>query len=69
MKNVTFTVTVKEANMIFKALSKFPFEEVFELIGKLNEQSNQQLQTPSTQNNHGVEEEGFKLNKPMGKAN
>ena len=34
-----------------------------------NEQSNQQLQTPSTQNNHGVKEEGFKLNKPMGKAN
>jgi len=62
MKNVTFTVTVKEANLIFSALSKFPFEEVFEVIGKLNEQSNQQLKPPSTQNNHAGEEGKLKRN-------
>jgi len=40
---VNFTVSVDEANKIFKALGNLPFNEVYELIGKLNEQANQQL--------------------------
>ena len=40
---VTFTLTLDEANKIFKALGALPFSEVYELIGKLNEQANQQL--------------------------
>jgi hypothetical protein len=43
MKNITFTVSVDEANKIFKALGNLPFTEVYELIGKLNEQANIQL--------------------------
>jgi hypothetical protein len=40
---VTFTLSLEEANKIFKALSNLPFGEVYELIGKLNEQANHQL--------------------------
>jgi hypothetical protein len=47
MKNnnptVTFNLSLDEANKIFKALSNLPFAEVYELIGKLNDQANQQL--------------------------
>jgi hypothetical protein len=40
---VTFTLSLEEANKIFKALSNLPFGEVYELIGKLNDQANEQL--------------------------
>jgi hypothetical protein len=43
MKTVTFTMTIDEANVIFKALGKMPFDQVYTLIGKMNEQANQQL--------------------------
>ena len=43
MKKIQLSVTVEEGNLIFKGLSKLPFEEVYELIGKLNEQANHQL--------------------------
>ncbi|MEM9982596.1 MAG: hypothetical protein AAF734_08875 [Bacteroidota bacterium] len=40
---VKLEITLKEANIIFKALGKLPFNEVYELIGKLNNQANTQL--------------------------
>lgn len=43
MKEITFTVSVKQARLIIKGLSKLPFEKVYELIGLLNEQANKQL--------------------------
>ncbi|BDD06433.1 hypothetical protein [Aureibacter tunicatorum] len=46
MKNITLNVSIDEANTIFKALGKLPFEEVYELIGKLNEQANEQTSQP-----------------------
>lgn len=48
---VTFHLTIEEANLIFKALGEMPFKEVYELIGKLNEQANTQLK-PDNQQNH-----------------
>ncbi len=42
-KNIHFELSVEEANIIFRALGKLPFEEVYEVIGKLNAQANQQL--------------------------
>lgn len=49
---VTFTLTLDEANKIFKALGALPFSEVYELIGKLNEQANRQLsEKQNTTNN------------------
>ena len=47
MKKIQLSVTVEEGNLIFKGLSKLPFEEVYELIGKLNEQANHQLRDGS----------------------
>ena len=40
---IQFELTLEEANLIFKALGKLPFADVYELIGKLNEQANAQL--------------------------
>jgi len=42
-KNLKFTVTLDEANLILRALSQLPFQEVYELVGKLNQQANDQL--------------------------
>lgn len=36
-------LTLDEVNIILKALSKEPFKDVFQLIGKINEQANSQL--------------------------
>lgn len=35
-------ITIGEGKIIFKSLSELPFKEVFELIGKLNQQTNNQ---------------------------
>jgi hypothetical protein len=40
---ITFQVSLDEANKIFKALGSLPFADVYELIGKLNDQANSQL--------------------------
>lgn len=44
-KDIHFAIKLDEANLILKALGKLPFEQVYELIGKLNQQANEQLQT------------------------
>jgi hypothetical protein len=43
MKDVQVTLTIDEANLVLKALMNMPFIEVYELIGKINEQCNKQL--------------------------
>ena len=40
MNELIFSVSVEEATKIFKSLGKEPFAEVYELIGKLNDQLN-----------------------------
>lgn len=52
MKKLHLTVTVEEGNLIFKGLSKLPFEDVYELIGNLNEQANEQLKESTEENNN-----------------
>ena len=42
-KEITLHLTIEEINIIFNALGERPFREVFELVGKINEQSNEQL--------------------------
>jgi hypothetical protein len=64
MKTVTFTVTIDEANLLFKSLGRMPFEQVYQLIGKMNAQANQQLSgndlaSPFTKpTNEGTSEDG-----------
>jgi hypothetical protein len=43
MKELNFKITIDEANLIFKALGRMPFSEVYSLIGKMNAQANEQL--------------------------
>jgi hypothetical protein len=47
MEEVTLVLELEEINVIMKALSKEPFKDVFELIGKINEQAGKQLQDKS----------------------
>lgn len=37
--DVNLKITVGEGKVIFKSLSELPFKEVFELIGKINQQT------------------------------
>lgn len=52
MEKITLTLTLDEANLLLKALGEMPFREVFELIGKIQHQANQQLQGT----NHSAQE-------------
>jgi len=50
MKEITFVLTLDETKKIFEALGKEPFSEVYELIGKLNDQVNQAAANNSNEN-------------------
>jgi len=41
-QQIELKMTTEEVKLVFQGLGKLPFEEVFELIGKLNAQVNQQ---------------------------
>ncbi len=49
-QKLNITISLEEAKLIFKALGKMPFEEVYELIGHLNEQVNEQERGSSNPN-------------------
>jgi hypothetical protein len=51
---INFLLTIEEANKIFKALGNLPFTEVYELIGKLNDQANKQLSGGTYQDENNV---------------
>jgi len=59
--NITFSITIEEANKLFKALGNMPFAEVYELIGKLNEQVNRQLSDETEQNTHSLSDRSFNI--------
>ena len=40
---IALELTINEVNLLFQALGDRPFNEVFELIGKINEQAGNQL--------------------------
>jgi len=42
-QEITLKLTVEEIDIIFTALGERPFKEVYELIGKMNHQANQQI--------------------------
>jgi len=51
MKEIHLTLTVDEINIIFEALGDQPFSKVFELIGKINDQANTQMDNTEQENN------------------
>lgn len=56
MEIFTVQLTLDEINLIFKSLGERPFHEVFELIGNINEQVNQQIKADQNQK-HQIENE------------
>jgi len=50
-RKIKLKVSLEEAKLIFSGLAKLPFEQVFELIGDLNKQVNEQLKEKSGTNN------------------
>lgn len=40
---ITFSFTIEELQLIIGGLGKLPFEKVYQLIGRLNEEANDQL--------------------------
>jgi hypothetical protein len=43
MKEINFTVTIDEANLILEGVGLLPFARVYQLVGKLQEQARRQL--------------------------
>jgi hypothetical protein len=43
MKTISLNVSIEEANLILEALGNLPFTRVYALIGKIQEQAAQQL--------------------------
>ena len=41
---IKLELTVEEVNMLLRVLSKHPFEEVFQLIGKIKQQGESQVE-------------------------
>jgi hypothetical protein len=43
-KEISFTVTVDEANLILRGIGLLPFAEVYQLVAKLQQQAGRQLE-------------------------
>jgi hypothetical protein len=44
MKEINFTVTVDEANLILRGIGQLPFAEVYQLVSRLQQQAGRQLE-------------------------
>jgi hypothetical protein len=44
---IKLELTIEEVNMILRVLSKHPFEEVFQVIGKIKNQGDGQVPAPA----------------------
>ncbi|MCB0207852.1 MAG: hypothetical protein KDJ52_00900 [Anaerolineae bacterium] len=53
MKEINLQITIDEANLVLEALGNLPFARVYALIGKIQEQAGQQLNsaTPPAETN------------------
>ena len=45
MNNIQLELTIDEINKVLQALGKQPYEDVFQLISKVQEQASSQLQS------------------------
>lgn len=43
-KQIQLTLSIEEINLILKALGGLPFNQVFDIIGKIHDQANEQTQ-------------------------
>ncbi len=62
-KEVTLTLTIEEANLMLEALGNLPFKQVYNLIGKIQQQAAQQIhpengqETPASEEHLKIERE------------
>ncbi len=49
MNELKLELNIEDINLIFKALGNMPFKDVYELIGKINDQVNFQLQSEESE--------------------
>jgi|688.fasta_scaffold550295_1 hypothetical protein len=55
-EKISLELSVDEVNIILKALGTMPFNQVYELIGSIHQQANQQLfETNSSQNSKDLQ--------------
>ncbi len=43
-KELQIVLTFEEVNLVLKALGNLPFKDVFDIIGKIHDQANEQMQ-------------------------
>jgi hypothetical protein len=63
MKELQLLVTLEEANIILEGLGKLPFERVFNVVNKLQEQAKNQLQNLGAKEKKLLNENDKKLSK------
>jgi len=56
-KEISLQLTLGEINQILEALGSVPYREVYQLIGKIKEQAQAQLQQPEPTNSFSQETE------------
>ncbi len=56
-KEISLQLTLGEVNQILEALGSVPYREVYQLIGKIQEQAQAQLQQPEPTNSFSQETE------------
>lgn len=54
MKELTFKLTIDEANLVLEALGTMPFKTVFALVGKIQTQAGEQLNENGQQQKTGA---------------
>ena len=54
MKEITFTVSVDEANIILEGIGSMPFVKVYALVAKLQQQAKQQLENEAANAGQGA---------------
>ena len=62
MKTITLTLTIEEVNQLLDALSQQPYNTVYQLIGKLQQQARNQL-TPKEEPASKEKVQKAKINK------
>ncbi len=51
-KEIELQLTFEEVNLVLKALGSLPFSQVFELIGKIHDQANDQVRNSNNTNDN-----------------
>ena len=55
MKELTFTLTVEETNLVMQGLGNMPFAQVHELVGKFQKQASEQVNEAKQTNNENAD--------------